>query len=426
MFFRQSVPQVRDLLAFWSVWEGTAFQVPQDGLQAWFSDHRSPALVSRSPPLTVDSMDPISARRADIDAKQSTLLPILEELGCEAFLLFMTAHVSWITSGLNVRGLYAESERPGVYTNGKQRWILCSNIDSQRLFDEELDQLGFQLKEWTWEGGRADLLAQITLGRKIAVDRPFPNLKLAIERLRPMVRELSWFEQAAYRDIGKTLAHAVEATARNLGHGQTEAEIAGQLGHRLLRHGIDPTAISITADGRGSKYRRSGFASVPVTQTCVIQATGQRDGLYATCSRTMTFGPPAAEFRQAHDLAIKQSALYRALSVPRNTIAAIGEAGRVVLANTTFEFDWRFSEPGYGTGRFPAEELRRGGQDEPLNLAQAIVWQPRVGPAAVVDTVIVTSAEPIVLTTPEDWPVKRLAVRGGPYHDIADILVREQ
>ncbi len=371
-------------------------------------------------------MDPIAARRADIEAKQTGLTPLLEELGCEAILLFMSAHVSWFTAGLNLRGLYAESERPGIYTNGRQRWLLCSNIDTQRLFDEELDQLGFQLKEWTWEGGRADLLANVTAGRKIAADRPFPNLKLAIDQLRPRLRVLSWYEQSAYREMGKHIAHAVEATARNLGHGQTEVEIAGQLGHRLLRHGIEPTATSITADGRGSKYRRPGISAVPVTHTCVIQATGQRDGLYATCSRTISFGAPSDEFRVAHDLAIKQSALYRALSLADNTIAGIGETGRGILTNTPYEFDWRLSQPGYGTGRFPAEELRRGGTDEPLVPGQAVVWQPRVGSAAIVDTVITTSAESVIVTPPEEWPVKRLAVRNGPYHDIPDILIREE
>lgn len=371
-------------------------------------------------------MDPIAARRADIEAKQALLVPILEELECEAILLFMSAHVSWFTAGLNLRGLFAESERPGIYTNGRQRWILCSNVDTQRLFDEELDQLGFQLKEWTWEGGRADLLANVTAGRQIAADRPFPNLRLAIDRLRPHLRELSWYEQTAYREIGRMIAHAVEATARNLGRGQTEMEIAGQLGHRLLRHGIELTAASISADGRGSKYRRSGISTTPVTQMCVIQATGMRDGLYATCSRTVSFGPPPAEFRTAHDLAIKQSAFYRALTLPEHTLGAIGEAGRGVLVNTPHEFDWRFSQPGYGTGRFPAEELRRGGQEDPLVAGQAVVWQPRVGPASIVDTVIAATAEPTLVTPSDDWPVKRLAIRNGPYHDVPDILVREE
>ncbi len=372
-------------------------------------------------------MDPIAARRADIDAKQAALLPILEEMGCEAILLLMPAHVAWFTTGVNVRGLIADSERPGVYTNGRQRWLICSNVDTQRLFDEELDQLGFQLKEWTWENGRADLLANITSGRKVAADRPFPNLPMAIDKLRPLVRKLSWYEQTAYRELGKSVVHAVEATARNFAHGQTEEEIGGQLAHRLLRHGIEPVATSITANGRGAKYRRPGVASVPVTRTCVIQATGHRDGLYATCSRTVSFQEPSEEFRLAHDLAIKQAALLRSLSLPGVTATAVGEAARGVLAKTAFEFDWRFSQPVYGAGRFPAEELRRGGQEDPLATGQAIVWQPRVGPAAVIDTVIVTTTEPpILITPPEDWPVKRLAVRNGPYQDLQDVLIRHE
>jgi hypothetical protein len=43
-----------------------------------------------------------------------------------------------------------------------------------------------------------------------------------------------------------------------------------------------------------------------------------------------------------------------------------------------------------------------------------------------VDTLIVASDDPVVVTPCEDWPVKRLAVRGRPYHDIPDVLIREE
>src|SRR5438876_1449582 len=109
-----------------------------------------------APPPPAPPPVALAARRADIDIKQAQLAWLMEQVECEAALLLAPAHVAWFTSGMNVRGLIADSERPGVYTNGRQRWLLCSNVDTQRLFDEELDQLGFQLKEWTWEGGRAE------------------------------------------------------------------------------------------------------------------------------------------------------------------------------------------------------------------------------------------------------------------------------
>jgi hypothetical protein len=116
----------------------------------------------------------------------------------------------------------------------------------------------------------------------------------------------------------------------------------------------------------------------------------------------------------------------RSLTQPGASLGSIGKIGRVVLAGTPHEFDWRLAPPGYGAGRFPAEELRRAGQDELLAAGYAVVWQPRVGPAAVVDTLIVTGAEPVPVTPAQEWPVKRLTVRGGPPHDIPDVLVRDE
>jgi Xaa-Pro dipeptidase len=371
-------------------------------------------------------MDSTDARRADIDAKQTALAATQLTMAVEAIVLLMPAHVAWFTAGLNVRGLFADSERPGVYTNGRQRWLLCSNADTQRLFDEELDQLGFQLREWHWEAGRSDMLATITAGKKVAADRPYPNIPMVNDHLRPLLRVLSAFEREQYQQLGKSVAHAVEATARTCSAGQTEEEIAGQLGHRLIHHGLEPAAISVTADDYGAKYRRTGFGPTPATRTAVLQATGQRGGLYATCSRTVSFGPVPDEFRVAHDLAMKQAALFRSLTQPGAGVGATGRIGRQLLANTPFEFDWRLAPPGYGAGRFPAEELRRAGAEEPLAAGQAVVWQPRVGPAAVVDTLIVADGEPVAVTPPEEWPLKRFTLRGSPPVDVPDIYVRSE
>lgn len=369
--------------------------------------------------------DNLAARRADIDAKQAALAPILTALEVEGILLFAPAHVAWFTAGMNVRGLIADSERPGVYTNGRQRWLVCSNVDSQRLFDEELDGLGFQLKEWNWETGRFDFLTHLTSRKPTAADWAIPNVRSAGDRVRPLLRGLSHFEQVQYRQLGSAVAHAVEATARNFARKQTEEEIAGQLGHRLLHHGIELAAASVAADGRGETYRRSGAGPTPAVHTAVIQATGQRDGLFATCSRTVSFGPVPDKFRLAHDVAMRQAALLRSLTKPGTMLGAVGVSSRAALAQTPFEFDWRLSPAGYGTGRFAAEALRRGGVEEQLVPGAAVVWQPRVGAAAVVDTMLVTAEEPGAVTAAEEWPLKRLTVRGGAPHDVPDILVRD-
>lgn len=371
--------------------------------------------------VSVDDLT--AARRADIDAKQERAAGVLAEMGCEALVLLMPAHVAWFTAGLTARGLIADSERPGMYTNGRQRWLLCSNVDTQRLFDEELDRLGFQLKEWQWAAGRSELLFNITAGRAVAADRPFPNVPMANDRLRPLLRALSTYEQDQYRELGRAVAHAAEATGRTVRRGDTEDEVAGQLAHRLLHRGIEPAALSVVADGRGAKFRRAGFAAAPIERTCVIQATGQRDGLFVTAARAVSFGPPPDQFRTAFELALKLAAIYRSYTKPLATVAPVNDATNAVLTGTPFEFEARLSQPGYGAGRFAAEELRRAGQNEPLAAGQAVVWQPRVGPAACADTVLVTADGHEAVTPPTEWPFKRVTVRGATA-DVPDLFVR--
>jgi hypothetical protein len=375
-------------------------------------------------PAVSESFNPLTRRRADIDAKQAILGRVLEELGCEAAILFMPAHVAWFCGGINIRGLIADTERPGIYTTGRGRWLVCGNADTQRLFDEELDGLGFQLKEWQWSVGRAVLLGELVAGKKIAADRPFPGIQMLNDRLRPELRPLSPTDRERYRSLGKAVVHAVEATARTMARGQTEEEVAGQVAHRLYHHGVEADTLSITADGRGVTYRRAGYTDAAANSTCVIQATGSRDGLYVTASRTVCFGRPDETFRKEHDTACRLSGVYRSLSLPGGSVGSAGEAGRWLTAGTPYEYEWRYTSPGYGAGWFAAEELRKGGHEEKFVANQAVVWQARVGSAAVVDTVLVGADGPVPVTPPEGWPFKRVKMQDRT-SDVPDLLVRE-
>jgi len=366
--------------------------------------------------------DPVAARRADIEAKLAVVGAILPDLGCDAAVLFMPAHVSWLCGGFNLRGLFADTERPGVFTNGKQRWLLCSNLDTQRLFDEELDRLGFQLKEWHWTTGRAALLGELTAGKKVATDRPFPNMPLVNEKLRAAIRPLSDYDRALYLDLGRAVAHAAEATARGAAAGDSEREVAGHLAHRLLRHGVEPAAVSVAALGGAGRYPRPGFTDAPLEGVCRLQVTGTRDGLFATAARSVSFGPPSGELRRDHDAACRLSAVYRSLLVPGGSFAALGARGQQITHHSPYEFDGRLAQLGYGTGRVAAEELRRLGQDEPFAAGQAVVTQAKCGPALVADTVIV-GTPPAAATPCTEWPFKRVTL-GGATFDVPDLLVR--
>jgi Xaa-Pro dipeptidase len=368
-------------------------------------------------------MSDTAARRADIDAKQEVLAGILKEVGCEAAILLVPAHIAWFTGGMGLRGLYAEAERPGLWTNGRTRWLVCGNADTQRLFDEELDGLGFMLKEWSWGGGRAQLLGDLVAGKKVASDRPFPGMPQLVDRLRPALRTLLPTDREQYLGLGRIVSHALEATARAMNPGDSEQETAGQLAHRVYHHGAEVHCVSVAADDRGAKFRRSGFGEVRAERRCTLQLTAVRGGMYVTASRTVCFGPPADDFRAAFEAACKLAAVFRSATRPDGAVTAAVDSGYQLLKNTPVEHEWRLSTAGYGTGWFPADELRKSGNDEPFADQQPVVWQPRLKAAAVVDTVLATPAGADAVTVTDGWPFKRYTI-GGRGYDIPDVLVR--
>ena len=377
-----------------------------------------------APPAPNPTLERLQRRKQDIDARQARIADILAGMACEAAVLFVPAHVAWFCGGFNVRGLLAESERPGLYTNGKQRWLLCSNLDTQRLFDEELDRLGFQVKEWPWTTGRAVMLGELTAGKRVAADRPFPNMPLLNEHLRTEIRPFSAYEREEYQHLGHLAAHAVEAVARTMNRTDTECEVAGQLAHRLTRHGVEVAGLSVAGESRSRRYPRPGLTEEPIEGAIRLQATACKDGRFVTLSRTLCFGGPSDEVRKEYDLAAKLSAVYRAHAVPDETLTQAAEAGRRLTHGTPHDYDWRLAQIGYGTGRLPAEELRRLGQDEKLVYSQALVTQAKCGRTAVVDTVLVADHGGQAVTPPSNWPFKRIKIQERTF-DVPDLLVRE-
>ncbi len=121
--------------------------------------------TTTSQPAAEINLTTPSDRRVDVERKHGKVAEMLRELSCDGMLIADPANFSWVTSGGVARGIINDDEAPAVYFSPDARWLICSNVDTQRLFDEEIDALGFQLKEWPWHWGRDHLLADLCQGR---------------------------------------------------------------------------------------------------------------------------------------------------------------------------------------------------------------------------------------------------------------------
>ncbi len=354
-------------------------------------------------------------RRADINAKMAQLAAVAQEAGCEGVLLLAPENVAWITSGATVRGHLDAGSGPAVYCNGDARWLIASNADSQRFFDEEIDGLGFQLKEYPWHWGREQFLADLCSNRKIASDLPCGNCPVVGGPLLKLRRQLSAYEQVCLRTLGQLLAHALEATCRTLSPGDTEREVAGQLAHRLMHRGVLPLHVGAAADGRSRLYRHFGFTSTPVRQYAVVTATARKYGLCVTASRAVSFGAPPDDFRQEHNAVCRVSASYQASTWPDAVPREILLAGRRIYLISGFEHEWLQAPQGHVTGRSPVELPLTPSTEELFQAGWAVTWAASAGAAASTDTFLVTDEGPRVVTPTEVWPLKRIRIQGAEF-----------
>jgi Xaa-Pro dipeptidase len=366
----------------------------------------------------------IAFRRLDLEGKQQLIAKLLDDSKSEGLLVLHPANFRWLTSGAHPVGLIGRDELPALYYNSNQRWLLCSSLDSQRFFDEDLDALGFQQKEWHWTTGREQFLVDLIHGRRVICDQPYRDCHLGGVFLASERRTHSAYEVDRQYDLGRMVAHAVEATARNCNAGDTEEEIAGHLSHRLCRHGVEPVALQIGGDDRARLYRRHGWTSKRVERFCFIQATGRKFGLHSTVGRTVWFQKPDDDFRHEFDAAMKLGATHLLSAKIGDRVANSIEAGKAMLRTTPYEHDWRPSPPVCLTGREPSEGVFLPTAKDTWVVGWAAVWQDRVGAASLCDTYLLTDAGWKLATPFSDWPIRRAIVRGEPV-DRADYLVRE-
>lgn len=385
----------------------------------------SPLSLAPARPMSSGEIRLVDTDRADdVDRRHQRLAELLSETDHDGLLLTQPHNLCWLTLGADPRLGASEEATYAAFITPEARVVLTSNTDSGQLFDRDLNGLGFQLKERPWEEPREVLWLDLCRGRNVASDSGVhgtENLSARLAELRTPLTEGEWSQM---RTLGRTLAHAVEATARHFEQGDTEAEVAGQLSHRLLRHEIVPVRLQVMADGQGHRYRHWSYGSDRVERTCVISAIGRRGGLHAGVTRTVTFGQPTQSIRDTHHLA----------SIVQTTGMFFTQAGWSVrdvwsrVARIYEKFgaadEWRQAEQAEAIGYARTEFPLVPNSANPLLVGTAVFWHPTVRTAGTGDTLLVRDDGFELLTPSENWPQLEIEVKGKRI-ERPGILVRE-
>jgi Xaa-Pro aminopeptidase len=377
------------------------------------------------PPMSsgeIEITDP--DRFEDIDRKQERIAAFLARGKYDGVLLKAAGNFSWMTSGAMCPREHSGEPAAALFLTPEARVVLADNIDSCQLFDRQLNGMGFQLKQRPWHVGRSGLIEDVCRGRRVACDLPQSGTILEDTAIAALRLPLTALECERLRKLGAIAAHAVEATARHIEPGQTEAEIAGHLANRLIRHEAQPIVLRAVTDGRGRAYRHWTFGDNSLRRWCFLSATASRWGLCCSVTRTVAFGSPPEELVSAFHQAGMLAATGMFFSQTGWALSKIWEKVKRIYDKQGISDEWQFADQADVAGYLASEVPLYPSSEFTLLPRMPVHWHPSVGQAQVGDTILVGDDGPELITKATDWPTLCVTVKGRPI-ELADLLIRE-
>jgi Xaa-Pro aminopeptidase len=355
-------------------------------------------------------------RRDDIEEKHQRIGEFLDQTGHDAVVLGLADSVAWFTSGGDLgQNLGCDSSAILLYINRTCRAVIADNVQSNRVFEEELAGMGFQLKERPWYEDSLQVVAELSHNKRVVSDlgqNGCSQLRREADPLAKLRRRLTSLERQRLRELGRTLSHAVEATCRNFDPGEREADVAGHLAHRLIREGVVPVDLRVASDDRLARFRQPTFKPCPIRKRATIAVTGRRHGLCASVTRTVAFGAIDSEVQRHHSLATMVDATCIFFSRPGEVVSEVFRRARRIYEKFHHPHEWTLDYQGRLMGYSPRDVMLRPDSTFVLEGNMALSWSPSVCAARTEDTFLFDSRGYEIITPMKDWPLIEVAVKG--------------
>jgi hypothetical protein len=384
----------------------------------------STAMWKPAGPMSSSEFQTIDSDRvSDIQHKHATVTRFLATHQFDALLLQRSSNFSWFTSGGDCSRAGSAEASAGLFITPEARVVVTTNSESAQLFDRELQGLGFQLKERPWHEPRSALIEDLCRGRAVASDTGFSGTQEIAGQLSGLRVPFTAVECRRLREMGPELAHAIEATCRNCEPGQSEAEIAGEVAHRMIRHRIQPERIQVCADGRSQSYPHWTFGEDLVQRYVVVTAIGRKRGLCLGASRTVSFGAPPKPVADDHHRTMLIQATGMFFTQANWSLSDIWDRLARIYQKFDCDDQWEQTEQAESIGYELAETPFIPHGQSRIAPRTAVFWHPAVGTAVSGDSILVGDGEFEVLTPAEGWPKVKVVVKGTTVYR-PEILIR--
>lgn len=353
-----------------------------------------------------------ASRVEDVEVKHQRVRELLKATGADALLLQDPANIAWITAGADVSRHCHDHCQTSVFITEDARLFATNAVDSTLIFEREAFGLGFQLKQREWFQPHAALIDDLCRGRKVISDSGHEGTRGAARRISRIRLPLTLLEIDRLRRLSQVATYAVEASASKIRHGTTEAEVAGEISHRLMKRTITPVRIQVCADGRNERYRHWGFGEDSIERSAVVSAVVKRWGLHAAVTRTVSLGDWPPRLWDAHQKAVLLHATGIFFSRQDMQLKDVWLKVKRIYEKFGLPCEWQLADQADIVGYRPSEIQLTPDSEFVLQDGIPMFWHPSVGPALMGDTILTTANGVECLTRSSVWPALHVKVKG--------------
>lgn len=364
-------------------------------------------------------------RVQDVEEKHRRIRELLASSGADAVLLQDPANISWFAAGADIARCASESCQTSVFATEDARLFATNAVDSAQLFEREAFGLGFQLKQREWFQPHSALVEDLCRGRRVISDSGVEGTRNVARRIHALRLPMTPLEIERLRKLCRVVVHAVEVTAGHLRKGMTEAAVAGEISHRLLRKTVTPVRIQVCADGRNSRYRHWTFSEDRIESFATVSCIARRWGLHAAVSRTVCLATMPDELWTSFQKAVLVHGTGLYFSRHGQPLNEIWPKVRRIYEKFGLANEWQLSDQADVIGYRTCEQQLTPSSDFVIQAPTALYWHPGVGSAMLGDTVLVMPTGCDIMTRSESWPELRVQVKGRDVPCPGILLIRD-
>jgi Xaa-Pro aminopeptidase len=336
----------------------------------------------------------------------------LEREGLEAVWFARPNSFAWLTGGDNVVDRAGDIGVAAAGYDGDGITVVTNNIEAPRLEAEDVDA-EVAVEQFPWHTDSIAAAVAEYSPEPAAADFDVPGFERveAVELRQPLTDD----QIGTYERLAAEVAPALERVAREVRSTDTELAVAADVRRELEARGITTPVVLVGGGARAQQYRHYTPKDVELGTYALLSVTAERDGLFASCTRTVAFDPPDwLEERTREAMSVEATAL----AATRETARDGGTAGDVFAAiqeaydAVGWDGEWRHHHQGGAAGFAGREWIATPGHEAPVQVPMGYAWNPTIQGAKSEDLHLVDTDDVRWLTTTGEWPVAEVEALG--------------